>query len=1344
MSSINSNKHTFIKFETKLVFCINGARVVLNNPDPDITLLQYVRSIGLTGTKLGCAEGGCGACTVLLSSYDSLTQKINHNSVNACLVPLCSVEGKHVITIEGIGNVNKPHPVQERIARMHGSQCGFCTPGIVMSLYALLRNNPNPSLHDIEECFDGNLCRCTGYRPILDAAKSFATTPLKQETGKTANGVKKENSCGRPDCCRLSKDVPCEELPDGFTKPVFKNYEPSQELIFPPSLMKHEKHALSFNGRKTKWFRPITFMQFLQLKNQYPDAKIVSGNTEVGIETAFKNLQYNVRIHVGDLEELKGHKFNDDGLLIGANISLTQFQSILKEACQRYEPYKCQVFQAFLSIIRWFAGTQIRNVATPAGNIITGSPISDFNPIFLCTNSKFTLTSLDKSLNRRVVPATSFWTGYRQNVCKNTEALESVFIPFSGKREFVRSYKQAKRRDDDIAIVNAALRVALDEKNVVKDASFAFGGMSGVTVRALSAEQSIRGKSWGDKGMLSWLIAKIDEQLQLSFSAPGGMASYRKALVSGFVYKFWHDVAKNIGILNEAEIADADSFINIIERDVSRGVQTIGNPEEDKKIVGKAIPHISALKQVTGEAIYTDDTPKIHNELYGALVLSQKAHAKILSINASEALKQHGVKSFFSAKDVPGTNIWGPVVHDEEVFASKEVHFVGQPIGLIVANTQAIAQEAARLVKIEYQELPYVLTIEEAIEQSSFFPVDRRIVRGDVDKAMKQADFVFEGRSRIGGQEHFYLETQTSLIIPKPEDNEIEIHASTQNPSETQHLVASVLGISANKVITKVKRLGGGFGGKETRSLPLTLALAVGAWHLRRPIRCMLNRGEDFMISGQRHPFLGIWKIGLTKEGKFLALDLQLFNNAGWSADLSAAVLERAMTHSDNCYYIPNVRTTGKMCRSNTVSNTAFRGFGGPQGMMVTENIVSEVADRMGMSAETIRELNFYKEGQKTHFNQPLTDWHLPEIYHQVKESSDYNKRKQQINDYNASHRWRKRGLALIPTKFGLSYTALHLNQAGALVHIYQDGSVLVSHGGVEMGQGLHTKMLQIAAEALEVPLDNVHLMETSTTTVANASATAASVSSDINGYAVLNACKTLSERLKPYREKHPKASFKEICNKAYMDRINLSANGFYKTPDIGYNWDTNEGLMFFYFTTGVAATEVEIDVLTGEHQILRTDLCMDIGRSLNYAIDVGQIEGAFVQGVGWCTIEEMLYFPNGHVFTKGPSNYKLPGFRDIPQDFRISTLKDVKYSHLKTIHSSKGIGEPPLFLGSSVFFAIRDAIGHARKSQGIKESFSLISPATPERIRMACQDEICRAATVTKKDGEKAWVVMI
>ena len=570
---------------------------------------------------------------------------------------------------------------------------------------------------------------------------------------------------------------------------------------------------------------------------------------------------------------------------------------------------------------------------------------------------------------------------------------------------------------------------------------------------------------------------------------------------------------------------------------------------------------------------------------------------------------------------------------------------------------------------------------------------------------------------------------------------------------------AQVLGVQSNKVVIRVKRMGGGFGGKETRSVQLSSILALAAQKTKRPVRCMLTREEDMVTSGQRHPFLGRWKMGVNKDGKIQALDLDIFNNGGWSWDLSAAVCERAMTHSDGCYKIPNMHVRGRICKTNTCSNTAFRGFGGPQGMFIAESYMSEVADRLGMPVEKFREINFYSVNDVTHFNQNITDWHVPLMYQQVLKEAEYDARREKIAKFNEEHTWRKRGLAVIPTKFGISFTALWFNQAGALVHIYHDGSILVAHGGTEMGQGLHTKITMIAAEALKVPMDSIFISETATNTVANASATAASASSDLNGYAVFNACAELNERLAPYREKlGPDATMKDLAHAAYFDRVNLSAQGFYKTPEIGYTWGENKGKMFFYFTQGVSAAEVELDTLTGTWTCLRADIKMDVGKSINPAIDYGQIQGAFIQGLGLFTMEESLWLRNGpmagHLFTRGPGAYKIPGFRDIPQTFNVSLLKDVDWKELRTIQRSRGVGEPPLFMGSAVFFAIRDALKSARAHYGVvategvddKEDglLRLESPATPERIRLSCVDPIMERSRVQPKEGEKSWFIAI
>jgi xanthine dehydrogenase/oxidase len=1203
--------------------------------------------------------------------------------VNACLAPLVSVDGKHVITVEGIGNVKRPHPAQERIAKGNGSQCGFCTPGIVMSLYALLRNTDAPTEHDVEEAFDGNLCRCTGYRPILDAAQSFS---VKTGCGKAkANGgggccMEKNGADGANGggCCKSNGDNSDDQPIKRFTPPGFIEYKPDTELIFPPQLHKHEFRPLAFGNKRKRWYRPTTLQQLLEIKNAHPSAKLIGGSTETQIEIKFKGMNYSASVFVGDIPELRQFSFNDDHLEIGGNVVLTDLERICEDAVEHYGKARGQPFATILKQIRYFAGRQIRNVGTPAGNLATASPISDLNPVFVATNATLVAKSLKETTE---IPMATFFKGYRQTALPPDAIIAGLRIPVAQENgEYIRAYKQSKRKDDDIAIVNAALRVKLDDEDIVQDVCLVYGGMAPTTIVAKKATEFLQGRKFTDLQTLEGVMAKLEEDFDLRFGVPGGMATYRKTLALGFFYKFYHEVLAG---LNAKETEIDTQAIGEIERDISSGWKDGKAAEAYKQSeVGQSKNHVAALQQTTGEAQYTDDIPLQRNELYGCLVLSTKAHAKLLSVDAEAALDLPGVAAYVDHKDLatPESNWWGAPACDETFFAVDEVFTAGQPIGMILADTAKRAEQAARAVKIEYEELPAIFTIEEAIQQESFFQHFRHIKKGDVDKAFEEADHVFTGTARMGGQEHFYLETQACLAVPKPEFGEMEIFSSTQNPAETQAYVSKVLGVSANKINARVKRMGGGFGGKETRSIQLAGIVAVAANKVRKPVRCMLNRDEDILTSGQRHPFLARWKVAVNKDGKLQALDADVFNNGGWSQDLSGAVVERALSHIDGCYSIPNVHVRGRVAKTNTVSNTAFRGFGGPQGMFICETFMEEIADHLNIPAEKLREINFYQPDSNmiTHFNQEIKDWYVPLMYQQVQDESAYAHRRAEIEEFNKTHKWNKRGLAIVPTKFGISFTALFLNQAGALVHIYHDGSILVAHGGTEMGQGLHTKMTQIAAEALQVPLESVFISDTATNTVANSSSTAASASSDLNGYAIYNACEQLNERLRPYREKlGPNASMKELAHMAYFDRCNLSAQGFYKTPDIGYVWGANTGQMFFYFTQGVAAAEVEIDTLTGDWTTRRADIKMDVGRSINPAIDYGQIEGAFVQGQGLFTTEESLWQRStGQIATRGPGNYKIPGFRDIPQVFNVSLLKDVNWENLRTIQRSRGVGK--------------------------------------------------------------------
>ncbi|XP_065371332.1 xanthine dehydrogenase [Calliphora vicina] len=1315
-----------------LIFFVNGKKVIDTNPDPECTLLTYLREkLRLCGTKLGCGEGGCGACTVMISRIDTLTNRIKHIAVNACLTPVCAMHGCAVTTVEGIGSTRtRLHPVQERLAKAHGSQCGFCTPGIVMSMYALLRNLSQPSMKDLEIAFQGNLCRCTGYRPILEGYKTFT----------------KEFGCAMGDkCCKVNGNKCGEGMENGgdvvddklFEKSEFVPFDPSQEPIFPPELQLNKEwdsQTLVYKGERATWYRPGNLEDLLKIKAQFPEAKLVVGNTEIGVEVKFKHFLYPVLVNPTKVKDMIDVQELEDSIYFGASVSLMDIDRILRSSIEKLPEHQTRFFQCAVNMLHYFAGKQIRNVASLGGNIMTGSPISDMNPVLMAGAVKLKVAKYVEGQikYREVCMASGFFTGYRKNIIEPTEILVGLYFPKTLEHQYVVAFKQAKRRDDDIAIVNAAINVFIDPKSITVDKVYmAFGGMAPTTVLATRTADIMAKQQW-NKVLMERVVENLCAELPLAPSAPGGMIAYRRSLVVSLFFKAYLTITQQLiksGILPQDSLPQEElSGSDVFHTPALKSAQLfekVSNKQSECDPIGRPKIHASALKQATGEAIYCDDMPRMENELYLALVLSTKAHAKILSIDASEALAMPGVHAFFSSKDITQhENEVGPVFHDEEVFASDMVYCQGQVIGAIAADNQTLAQRAARKVKIEYEDIkPVIITIEQAIEHKSYFPDYPRFTEiGDVEKAFSEADHVYEGSCRMGGQEHFYLETHASLAVPRDSD-EIEIFCSTQHPSEVQKLVAHVLSTSAHRVVCRAKRLGGGFGGKESRAIAVALPVALACHRLRRPIRCMLDRDEDMMITGTRHPFLFKYKIAFTSEGRLTGCYIECYNNAGWSMDLSFSVLERAMFHFENCYKIPNIKVGGWVCKTNLPSNTAFRGFGGPQGMFAGEHIIRDVARILGKDYLEIMKLNFYKEGDITHYQQKLDNFPIEKCFYDCLQQSNYYQKRKEIEEFNRNHRWRKRGISLVPTKYGIAFGVSHLNQAGALINIYADGSVLLSHGGVEIGQGLHTKMIQCCARALQIPIEFIHISETATDKVPNTSPTAASSGSDLNGMAVLDACEKLNKRLAPIKEAHPNGSWTEWINKAYFERVSLSATGFYRMPDIGYDPVQNpNALMYNYFTNGVGSSIVEIDCLTGDHQVLSTDIVMDIGSSLNPAIDIGQIEGAFMQGYGLFTLEEMIYSPQGVLYSRGPGMYKLPGFADIPGEFNVTILTGA--ANPRAVYSSKAVGEPPLFIGCSVFFAIKEAITSARLTNGLSEDFKLESPATSARIRMACQDE--------------------
>lgn len=760
-------------------------------------------------------------------------------------------------------------------------------------------------------------------------------------------------------------------------------------------------------------------------------------------------------------------------------------------------------------------------------------------------------------------------------------------------------------------------------------------------------------------------------------------------------------------------------------------------------VVGLPLPHESAALHVTGKALYTDDlVVRTRDVLHAWPVQSPHTHARITDLRVKPAYDVPGVVRVLTGDDVPGVNDAG-VKHDEPLFPT-EVMFHGHAICWVLAETLEAARLGAAAVEVEYEPIESLVTVREAIEAGSFQGTGRHLSRGDVEGAFAQAAHVFRGEFEFAGQEHFYLETHASLALVD-EGGQIFVQSSTQHPSETQEIVAHVLGVPSHEVTVQCLRMGGGFGGKEMQPHGFAAIAALGATLTGRPVRLRLNRTQDITMSGKRHGFHSEWRAGFDDDGHLVALDATLTADGGWSLDLSEPVLARAMCHVDNAYWIPNVRVDGRIAKTNKTSQTAFRGFGGPQGMLVVEDILGRCAPLLGYDGIELRRRNLYRLNDTTPYGQPVRHAdRLESCWSQVSDNGDVVRRQAEIEAFNASHPHRKRALAMTPVKFGISFNLTAFNQAGALVHVYKDGSVLINHGGTEMGQGLHTKMLQVAATTLGVPLARVRLAPTRTDKVPNTSATAASSGADLNGAAIKNACEQIRERLEQVAGGRLGISprdvritegivhglafdgdslrWEEVVHDAYRERVQLWAAGFYRTE--GLHWDANamRGEPFKYFAYGVAAAEVEVDGFSGAYTLRRVDIVHDVGDSLSPLIDIGQIEGGFVQGAGWLTLEDLRWDESdgphrGRLATQAASTYKLPSFSEMPSEFNVRLLE--KAHEEGAVYGSKAVGEPPLMLA----FSVREALRQAAAAFGpAGTSVELPSPATPEAVYWALE----------------------
>lgn len=1364
-------------YSSELVFWLNGEEVRISDPDPTILLTDYLHSVGLTGTKVGCGQGGCGACTIMLSHKDPATGEAVHRPVNSCLRPLCAVDGFIVTTTEGIGNVRDGlDPAQYCIAKNNGTQCGFCTPGFVMNTHAYLQQHPEPTQADLETIYGGNLCRCTGYRPILAGVRTLACDY--------------ESSCDKSQQCLVDPlfDV---QVSDGLKK-IDVGPLPAFDLA---------PRQLHFNGNGREWFRPNTIDEVMRLKRRFVDThgpssvRLVFGNTASGV---YPHETPRYLIDISHVRELTSIEANDNGIQFGATTPIQFLLEFAKKTAEKLGPVAGKGLDALAYHGQFIAGLQIRSAGSVAGNIFMtrdhakqGEPFpSDLFTVLSALGTKITIASSDYEGSRKQFDLIDM---------PPTESLppDAVVvkfdIPLSKANEYLQTYRIARRPQMAHPIVNAGFRVSLDKAGKVEagSATIIFGGLDTMIYRARTTEEFLNGKTWSADTLKDCLkvLKKEVWQITVPMDGEGITTEYRLQLAETFFYKFYLHVAekdKPNGV-NAANISAANHDI----RALSHGTQEYTEYPEMFPLT-KPIIKRAAFAQTSGEIKYTQDIALPFGGFHGAIVMSTRPHARFSFAKNTAGLEElrellrkqfPGFKDLVTSADVPatGTNMIG-LGDDDPVFSDGLVTSVGAPVAMVLASTVQCAREAAKFVETEcvaYDDLPAVITMQDAVKHNTEMPMILKSRNPDEDvnqrmptmerpgsnqewlknpkKAMKGTNLAY-GSVRTPATAHFYLETMCALAIPAAYD-EVTIYSSTQNPNGTQNAVARALGVKLNQVTVLLEQIGGGFGGKQHRSNIVAAQAAVAARKHNRPVRLLYDRATDMQMVGKHHPYDGEYHVAYTDDGKIEGMRLDFKMDAGDTYDCSFAVLDLSLLTSDGCYMVETLQSNGTCYRTNKTSNTAFRTFGVMQMWTILETVLERVAfelsKKLGRKVlpEEIREKNMYRNGTPqaydlTHFDQELDFCNIREIWDELKKTSEFDRRAQEVEEFNKKNRWRKRGIVMMPQKHGIAFTEPRgsLNSSSALVNVNMgDGSVIIHHGGVEMGQGLHTKIAQLAANTLGIPLEWIRVAGNTTNAISNAPATAASTGFDLNGGAVEKACRVLRQRLEqfcidmeqfvPYDRIEDwrtdwSGKWQEIIFKAWFNRVNLSVAELYKSPHYkGPTYRNPLGKPFLYFSYGVAVTEVEIDVLTGEHKILRADICFDGGKSPNAAIDVGQMEGGFVQGAGMATTEQLVYDHDGRLVTDNIWSYKPPCTKSIPLDFRVRlhpvnperNARELQ-AEKQAVKSSKAFTESSLTLGVSTYFALIHAIKDARlELTGKNDWIDVELPLTCQRIQQLC-----------------------
>ena len=1219
-------------------------KFILNNELIETTtasgmaMLDFIRkNQQLKGSKLVCKEGECGACTVMVGQFDN--GKMNYQSMTSCIMPLVNANGKHIVTIEGL-NMDELSPVQQAMLDAYGSQCGFCSPGFVVSLSGCLMSNESVSQEQIIESIDGNICRCTGYKSIERAALTIVEKVKKDFDTISIKGLAER----------------------GYIPTYFKNITKRLEAIQPN-------------------------------QNEVVNGMKLGGGSDLYVQRPYEMYEQEA-VAVYDQKELKQISIKNGLCTFGASLTMGDL-------------YRSEVFKKALPrskyIFKLLSSTQIRNMATIGGNLINASPIGDFTVLLLGLNAEITL---NKNGKRRVVALKDFYLGYKKMDLKEGEYLEQIQFKTQNTRDY-HFEKVSQRNFLDIASVNFASNIKTDDNNIVQEIHLAVGGVGPIPMYLHKTVAFLNGKKLNQQ-TINAAIEILNTEVS-PISDTRGSAEYKRLLATQlFLAQF----------------------------DKTKAAPALRQPIIDTSILKEAPNslNIDAVHHLRGKTQYVDDMAELAGTLFAKAYYAQVAHGTITHLDYSKAEELSGVVKILTYKDIPGENQVGGIVPDEPLLAEKEVHYIGQPILLILAKNEIIAHKALSLIDCQIREKRIIVDPKEAKEAGELLVPPRTFSMGDAKAAFENCTYVFEGETNTGGQEHLYLETQGAYAIPQG-NGSLKIHSSTQGPTQVQKTVARVLGCSMNRIEIDVNRIGGGFGGKEDQASMWGAMVALGATITDKPVKYILERQEDLQMTGRRHPYKSDYKIGLDKNYKIIAFEADYYQDGGASTDLSPAVLERTLFHATNSYFIPNTKLTAYCCRTNVPPNTAFRGFGGPQGMFVIEAAIHHAAKKIGIAPEVIQEKNLLFDGAEFPYGQIAAETEVKNCWQQACQRYELDQLKKEIAVYNQNNQHSKKGMAIMPLCFGISFTNTPMNHARALLHIYNDGSVGISTGAVEMGQGVNAKMVQLAARAFGIPASQIKLESTNTTRVANTSPTAASATADLNGKALQDACDQVLNRLKKVArkewnlekkntilfssqnvhtpDKNHNISWKELINLAFVQRVNLSAKGHYATAVIYFDKSKEKGHPFAYHVFGTAIVSCTVDCVRGTYDFDAVKIVHDFGTSMNKLVDLGQIEGGLVQGMGWMTMEDVVYNEKGQLKSHSLANYKIPDIHFAPKELQVQFLNT--QSGEPAILKSKAVGEPPLMYGIGAYFALYNAV----LAYNPKADLAYISPMTTERILM-------------------------